>query len=576
LQHNLFRWLDPSLGQWLNEDPIGFAAGDENVRRYVGNGVVDSVDPLGLEEPSTFNYSNMYLNDSFRAGIPLSAYGEQQGDLLDWMADGASGFWIGALGFDLTSLTTPVLAPMIESTVGNEFLLETSGEALVGFTVGTSVIMVATGWAGAAAGTAIGGCTYAGAMIGGAIASTAEYLSVTTLANLINPVANDPTLIGTINSAAWGAAGGILARGLGLVGCFTEGTLVSLSSIPLHSSHNPRRSLWRDFGEGNNLFETDSDGISPAVSTALKLPIECVPIGSKIATKNPRPWDVDASLPVPEESTWVLLALTVRRNDGATVDMELLRPRAWVESQGLRVGRAFALSIPELEVLGSGNVHSISDCPELAEGDGSFVTGRFVTRRVEQTVTLQLEDGSSVEGTPIHPVWSLDRQDWVPMGKLQVGELLQSKHGPVSVASQKAHHCPCEVYNIEVHGEHVYQVSDLGLLVHNACNPLRTNMQNVHGPGIATFAPGEQAAHIIPRIGWAWANPNLQQIIRNVTNAGLIDDLANGFRATAGHAGTHTQAYVRDLIRVMRGRTTPSQMIEGMDILREFIIAGKY
>jgi RHS repeat-associated protein len=51
LQHNLFRWLDPSLGQWLNDDPIGFVAGDENVRRYVRNGVVDSIDPSGLQEP---------------------------------------------------------------------------------------------------------------------------------------------------------------------------------------------------------------------------------------------------------------------------------------------------------------------------------------------------------------------------------------------------------------------------------------------------------------------------------------------------------------------------------------------
>lgn len=51
LQHNLFRWYDSALGQWLSEDPIGFAAGDENVRRYVGNGPADAIDPTGLEEP---------------------------------------------------------------------------------------------------------------------------------------------------------------------------------------------------------------------------------------------------------------------------------------------------------------------------------------------------------------------------------------------------------------------------------------------------------------------------------------------------------------------------------------------
>jgi hypothetical protein len=27
------------------------------------------------------------------------------------------------------------------------------------------------------------------------------------------------------------------------------------------------------------------------------------------------------------------------------------------------------------------------------------------------------------------------------------------------------------VYNIEVHGEHVYQVGELGLVVHNVCDP---------------------------------------------------------------------------------------------------------
>ncbi len=50
LQHNLFRWYDSSMGQWLSEDPMGFAAGDENLRRYVGNHSVTAVDPIGLQE----------------------------------------------------------------------------------------------------------------------------------------------------------------------------------------------------------------------------------------------------------------------------------------------------------------------------------------------------------------------------------------------------------------------------------------------------------------------------------------------------------------------------------------------
>jgi RHS repeat-associated protein len=49
LQHNLFRWYDSALGQWLSEDPIGFTAGDENVRRYVGNRATYITDSSGLD-----------------------------------------------------------------------------------------------------------------------------------------------------------------------------------------------------------------------------------------------------------------------------------------------------------------------------------------------------------------------------------------------------------------------------------------------------------------------------------------------------------------------------------------------
>jgi RHS repeat-associated protein len=48
LQHNLFRWYDSNLGQWLSEDPISFAAGDENVKRYVKNNVTANIDAYGL------------------------------------------------------------------------------------------------------------------------------------------------------------------------------------------------------------------------------------------------------------------------------------------------------------------------------------------------------------------------------------------------------------------------------------------------------------------------------------------------------------------------------------------------
>ncbi|WP_460185649.1 RHS repeat-associated core domain-containing protein [Thermopirellula anaerolimosa] len=53
LQNNLNRWYDFRVGRWLSEDPIGFAAGDGNLYRYVGNAVILRADWLGLITPGT-------------------------------------------------------------------------------------------------------------------------------------------------------------------------------------------------------------------------------------------------------------------------------------------------------------------------------------------------------------------------------------------------------------------------------------------------------------------------------------------------------------------------------------------
>ena len=42
------RWYDPRAGRFTSEDPLGFAAGDVNLSRYVGNGATLWVDPSGM------------------------------------------------------------------------------------------------------------------------------------------------------------------------------------------------------------------------------------------------------------------------------------------------------------------------------------------------------------------------------------------------------------------------------------------------------------------------------------------------------------------------------------------------
>jgi RHS repeat-associated protein len=42
------RYFDPQTGRFLSQDPIGFAAGDMNLYRYVGNSTPNFTDPTGL------------------------------------------------------------------------------------------------------------------------------------------------------------------------------------------------------------------------------------------------------------------------------------------------------------------------------------------------------------------------------------------------------------------------------------------------------------------------------------------------------------------------------------------------
>jgi hypothetical protein len=132
-----------------------------------------------------------------------------------------------------------------------------------------------------------------------------------------------------------------------------------------------------------------------------------------------------------------------------------------------------SMHIEELKIDGDAFITSIDPCPVIAGGEGSVVTARFMTRQVDElaTVTILGPDGQTetLTGTTIHPIWSVDRQDWVELAELQEGETLQAVNGLATVLSVNVLHQSTPVYNFEVHGEHVYQVGELAVLVHNEC-----------------------------------------------------------------------------------------------------------
>lgn len=120
-----------------------------------------------------------------------------------------------------------------------------------------------------------------------------------------------------------------------------------------------------------------------------------------------------------------------------------------------------------MQLKGQATVTEISDCRPIAAGEGAVVTGRFVTLRVNRLIRLTMTGDVELVGTPSHPIWSADRQDWVPMGELVAGEKLRSRSGIVRAEQLEVLDEEASVYNIEVHGQHVYEVTPLGILVHN-------------------------------------------------------------------------------------------------------------
>ena len=282
-------------------------------------------------------------------------------------------------------------------------------------------------------------------------------------------------------------------------GCFVAGTKVTVSELPYSASRES--TLWSetdwisnneysfspsplysgekgpgDEGFGSEKFEFQSVNLKSQASSlkpARQIPIEQVPLGARVPTKNPKPWEYDYSLPDPVQTDWAKISITMHRKDGGVVDAELIRPRSWIAKHSIMAGKHLLMNMEELQVHGSALVTSIEDCPEIADGEGSVVTAKFLTREVNTIARVEIlgVDGQIevLEGTIIHPIWSVDRDDWVPLGNLVEGETLLGVDGLASVLSIAIQKTAVAVYNIEVRGEHAYQVSELGLVVHNEC-----------------------------------------------------------------------------------------------------------
>lgn len=181
--------------------------------------------------------------------------------------------------------------------------------------------------------------------------------------------------------------------------------------------------------------------------------------------------DIDNEEVTPE--TWRSINLEMRKADGSIAKVDLLRPLWWLEEAKAGVGGTIVLSMPEMGIEGDAKVLSIRPCKaDSRKGDPKYrvVTGKFTH---ENAIVLDLHFNNNPNDplgvTPNHPLWSQTRNDWVEAGQLKVGEYVKTKDGIAQLTMRSQRPGRHKVYNLEVHKDHTYYVSNLGILAHNSC-----------------------------------------------------------------------------------------------------------
>lgn len=181
-----------------------------------------------------------------------------------------------------------------------------------------------------------------------------------------------------------------------------------------------------------------------------------------------------------EPAKWRTVKLSIDLSHGGRCDITLLRPLPWLDLTKAKIGGTVDLQMPELGIAGAAKVIAIEPCPEIETDKDKTLppgkvarpaVGKFVTTNAK-VIDLAIEGLDKPIGTTAsHPFWSLDRKGWVAASDLKPGEKLRTQDGSATVKSITPRPGTETVYNIEVHKDHTYFVSDAKLWVHNACTP---------------------------------------------------------------------------------------------------------
>jgi hypothetical protein len=125
-----------------------------------------------------------------------------------------------------------------------------------------------------------------------------------------------------------------------------------------------------------------------------------------------------------DPANWRLVRLRTAKPAGSDnlVDVELLRPLAWIEQIQAVVGSQIHFELAELGIDGPACVLAIEPCPKIEPGRGRVITGTFSTARCHFLDLRPVGSDEILHPTPSHRFYSVDRNDYVPAEDLRPGE----------------------------------------------------------------------------------------------------------------------------------------------------------
>lgn len=177
--------------------------------------------------------------------------------------------------------------------------------------------------------------------------------------------------------------------------------------------------------------------------------------------------------------TWKWVYLDLSNGDGTVIKVSLRRPNKWIEAVGaMKAGERVYLDLPEMGAQGWAIVTGISSnqldtrlWEYKREGDYITrpVTGKFI-HESDNVYRLYFEGNlQPLSVTGNHPLWSIDRSDWVAAEELVPGDRIKSLLGSTKLVCKERVPGIHAVYNLEVYRDHNYLVSQSSVLAHNTC-----------------------------------------------------------------------------------------------------------